>query len=70
MHGAADLAFISQSKGCMNALGASLVGEVTGYMGRGSSLNGPYSVDTELGENPVMVKCSMIGTSGDWGSTW
>ena len=54
----------------MNELGASLVGEVIGYTGGGLSLNGPYSVDAELGANPVMVECSMIGTSGDQGSMW
>ena len=39
VNGAAYLVFISQSRGCMNALGASLVGEATGYMGRGSPSN-------------------------------
>jgi len=48
----------------MNALGASMAGEATGYTGGGSPPNGPYSVDTEVGENPVMVKFSMIVTSG------
>ena len=66
VHGAADLVFISQFKGCMNALGASLVGEVTGYMGGGSPPNGPYGVNAEVGANPVMVECSMIGTSRSW----
>ena len=50
VHGAADLVFISQFRGCMNALGASLVGETTGYMGGGSPSNGPYGVDTTGGK--------------------
>jgi len=70
VHGAANLVFISQFRGCMNTLGASLVGEATGYMGRGSPPNGPYSVDTDEGANPVMHECSLIGTSRDHGSTW
>ena len=54
----------------MNTLEASLVGEATGYTGRGSSLNGPYGVDAELGANTVMAECYMIGTMVYWGSTW
>ena len=54
----------------MNALGASLDGEVMGYMGGGSSASGPYGVDDEVGANPMMCECSRIGTRGDCGSTW
>src|SRR5882724_9618053 len=54
----------------MITLGATLTGEATGYMGGSSPPSGPYCVDDEVGENPVMCECSMIGTRGDHGSTW
>ena len=54
----------------MNALGASLAGEAMGYMGRGSPPSSPYSVNEEVGANPVMCECSQIGTKGDHSSTW
>jgi len=38
-------------------------------MGGGSPASGPYSVNEEVGANPVMCECSQIGTSGDCGST-
>jgi len=69
VHGAANLVFISQLKGCMNAQGASLAGEAAGYMGGGSPASGPDGVNDEVGANPVMCECSWIGTSGDCGST-
>jgi len=44
----------------MNILGASLAGEVIGYMGGGSTVSGPCSVDNKVGANPVMCECSQI----------
>src|SRR5882724_210273 len=53
----------------MNVLGASLAGDVIGYLGGGSLASDSYGVDNDGGANPVNWECSPIGANGDQGNT-
>jgi len=62
---ASDLGWIMQVKGAMNALGASHDGEASGYSRRGDPASCPKGVNDDMGANPMVCECSLIGASGD-----
>ena|SRR5882724_9361953 len=60
-----DLGCISQVKGAMNTLGVPLDGEASESSSRGSPINGPHSVDDDVGAYPNVCDCSLIGANSN-----